>query len=90
MLVPGLNYTFETYIECLSDKGVSDTVKVKLLQSNSFMISIKLTTFEELLGLFITLVKLWFTLKSPPKLSETTWSWERCAPAKLSLIFTAS
>ncbi|WAR19476.1 BBS1-like protein [Mya arenaria] len=27
MLVPGLNYAFETYIECLNDKGISDTVK---------------------------------------------------------------
>ena len=28
MLVPGLNYTFETFVECLNDKGISDTVKV--------------------------------------------------------------
>lgn len=28
MLVPGLNYVFETFVECLSDKGLSDTVKV--------------------------------------------------------------
>lgn len=34
MLVPGLNYTFETYIECLNDKGVSDTVKVYVLKDN--------------------------------------------------------
>ena len=31
MLVPGLNYAFETYIECLNDKGVSDTVKVNTI-----------------------------------------------------------
>ena len=29
MLVPGLSYAFETYIECLNDKGISDTVKVR-------------------------------------------------------------
>lgn len=29
MLVPGLNYAFETFLECLSDKGVSDNIKVK-------------------------------------------------------------
>lgn len=34
MLVPGLNYAFETYIECLNDKGVSDTVKVYVLKEN--------------------------------------------------------
>ena len=28
MLVPGLNYAFETFVECLSDKGVSDNIKV--------------------------------------------------------------
>ncbi|KAL3873186.1 hypothetical protein ACJMK2_036333 [Sinanodonta woodiana] len=32
MLVPGLNYSFETFIECLSDKGVSDNVKVYVLK----------------------------------------------------------
>ena len=28
MLVPGLNYAFETFVECLSDKGISDMIKV--------------------------------------------------------------
>lgn len=28
MLVPGLNYSFDTYLECQSDKGVSDNIKV--------------------------------------------------------------
>ena len=28
MLVPGLDYTFETFIQCLSDRGISDVVKV--------------------------------------------------------------
>ena len=28
MLVPGLNYMFETFVECMNDKGISDTVKV--------------------------------------------------------------
>lgn len=28
MLVPGLNYAFDTFVECQSDKGVSDNVKV--------------------------------------------------------------
>ena len=31
MLVPGLNYMFESFVECLSDKGISDTVKVGFL-----------------------------------------------------------
>ncbi|XP_052770219.1 Bardet-Biedl syndrome 1 protein homolog [Mya arenaria] len=35
MLVPGLNYAFETYIECLNDKGISDTVKVYVLKDNT-------------------------------------------------------
>jgi len=28
MLVPGLDYVFETFIECLSDRGISDIIKV--------------------------------------------------------------
>ncbi|KAK3092485.1 hypothetical protein FSP39_003456 [Pinctada imbricata] len=32
MLVPGLNYAFETYVECQSDKGISDNVKVYILR----------------------------------------------------------
>ena len=28
MLVPGLNYAFETFVQCMSDKGISDTIKV--------------------------------------------------------------
>ncbi|XP_060079163.1 Bardet-Biedl syndrome 1 protein homolog [Ylistrum balloti] len=32
MLVPGLNYAFETFVECLNDKGVSDNVKVFVLK----------------------------------------------------------
>lgn len=31
-LVPGLNYVFESYIECKSDKGISDTVKAYLFR----------------------------------------------------------
>ena len=30
MLVPGLNYSFESYVECLSDKGISDNIRVSL------------------------------------------------------------
>ncbi|KAK6180672.1 hypothetical protein SNE40_008677 [Patella caerulea] len=33
MLVPGLNYAFETFIDCLNEKGVSDNVKVYVLKS---------------------------------------------------------
>lgn len=33
-LVPGLNYTFESYIECKSDKGISDTIKAYLFRRN--------------------------------------------------------
>ncbi|ESO96483.1 hypothetical protein LOTGIDRAFT_115648 [Lottia gigantea] len=32
MLVPGLNYAFETFIDCLNDRGVSDNVKVFVLK----------------------------------------------------------
>ncbi|XP_059574461.1 Bardet-Biedl syndrome 1 protein [Alligator mississippiensis] len=32
MLVPGLNYPIETFVECLSDKGISDIIKVLVLQ----------------------------------------------------------
>ncbi|XP_077996781.1 BBSome complex member BBS1-like [Glandiceps talaboti] len=36
MLIPGLNYNFETLVECLNDKGISDTIKVFVLrQGNS-------------------------------------------------------
>ncbi|XP_074644382.1 BBSome complex member BBS1-like [Tubulanus polymorphus] len=32
MLVPGLSYAFQTFIECLSDKGISDAIKVFVLR----------------------------------------------------------
>ncbi|XP_043934152.1 Bardet-Biedl syndrome 1 protein isoform X2 [Protopterus annectens] len=32
LLVPGLNYPLETYVECLSDKGISDVIKVFVLK----------------------------------------------------------
>ncbi|CAG2249956.1 BBS1 [Mytilus edulis] len=32
MLVPGLNYAFDTFVECQSDKGISDNVKVFVLK----------------------------------------------------------
>ncbi|XP_021370593.1 Bardet-Biedl syndrome 1 protein-like [Mizuhopecten yessoensis] len=32
MLVPGLSYAFETFVECLNDKGVSDNLKVFVLK----------------------------------------------------------
>ncbi|XP_071492569.1 BBSome complex member BBS1-like [Diadema antillarum] len=32
MLVPGLNYSFETLVECLSDKGIADVIKVFVLK----------------------------------------------------------
>ncbi|XP_041469808.1 Bardet-Biedl syndrome 1 protein-like [Lytechinus variegatus] len=28
ILVPGLNYTYETLVECMSDKGIADVIKV--------------------------------------------------------------
>ncbi|KAK2150691.1 hypothetical protein LSH36_395g02065 [Paralvinella palmiformis] len=34
MLVPGLNYAFETFVECLSDKGISDMIKVFVLKKH--------------------------------------------------------
>lgn len=35
MLVPGLSYAFETFIECLSDKGIADIIKVFVLKRNT-------------------------------------------------------
>uniref|UniRef100_H3A6Z7 BBSome complex member BBS1 n=1 Tax=Latimeria chalumnae TaxID=7897 RepID=H3A6Z7_LATCH len=32
MLVPGLNYPIETFVDCLSDKGISDVIKVFVLR----------------------------------------------------------
>ncbi|KAG8437878.1 hypothetical protein GDO86_008540 [Hymenochirus boettgeri] len=32
LLVPGLKYPFETYVECCSDKGISDIIKVFVLR----------------------------------------------------------
>ncbi|XP_030424498.1 Bardet-Biedl syndrome 1 protein isoform X3 [Gopherus evgoodei] len=32
MLIPGLNYPIETFVECLSDKGISDVIKVFVLR----------------------------------------------------------
>ncbi|XP_031797537.1 Bardet-Biedl syndrome 1 protein isoform X1 [Sarcophilus harrisii] len=32
MLVPGLSYPMETFVECLSDKGISDIIKVLVLR----------------------------------------------------------
>ncbi|XP_002732274.1 BBSome complex member BBS1-like [Saccoglossus kowalevskii] len=34
MLIPGLNYNFETLVECLNDKGISDTIKVFVLRQH--------------------------------------------------------
>ncbi|XP_059157343.1 Bardet-Biedl syndrome 1 protein homolog [Physella acuta] len=33
MLVPGLTYDFETFVECLNDKGITDSVKVYVLKN---------------------------------------------------------
>jgi Bardet-Biedl syndrome 1 protein len=39
LLVPGLSYTYESLVECISDKGISDTIKVFVLrQGNSIPI----------------------------------------------------
>ena len=35
MLVPGLEYTFETLIECVSDLGISDQVRVFVIKSGT-------------------------------------------------------
>jgi Bardet-Biedl syndrome 1 protein len=35
MLVPGLEYVFETLIQCLSDRGISDIVRVFVLKKNT-------------------------------------------------------
>ncbi|XP_030074788.1 BBSome complex member BBS1 [Microcaecilia unicolor] len=32
LLVPGLNYPIETFVDCLSDKGISDLIKVFVLR----------------------------------------------------------
>jgi len=28
MLIPGLDYVFETFVQCVSQKGISDVIKV--------------------------------------------------------------
>ncbi|XP_014667462.1 PREDICTED: Bardet-Biedl syndrome 1 protein-like [Priapulus caudatus] len=35
ILLPGLTYSFETRIECLTDKGISDQIKVMLIKEDS-------------------------------------------------------
>ena len=35
MLVPGLDYAFETFVESVSDKGIADTIKVFVLKRDS-------------------------------------------------------
>ena len=30
LLIPGLNYAFETLINCISDKGISDKIRVSI------------------------------------------------------------
>ena len=30
MLIPGVTYTFETLVDCLSEKGISDVIKVSV------------------------------------------------------------
>ena len=35
MLVPGLEYTFETLVECVSDLGISDQVRVFVISNKS-------------------------------------------------------
>ncbi|KAG6939463.1 Bardet-Biedl syndrome 1, partial [Chelydra serpentina] len=37
MLVPGLNYPIETFVECLSNKGISDVIKVFVLREGQSM-----------------------------------------------------
>uniref|UniRef100_A0A452H236 BBSome complex member BBS1 n=1 Tax=Gopherus agassizii TaxID=38772 RepID=A0A452H236_9SAUR len=37
MLIPGLNYPIETFVECLSDKGISDVIKVFVLREGQSM-----------------------------------------------------
>ena len=34
MLVPGLEYTFETLVECISDMGISDQIRVFVLRDS--------------------------------------------------------
>ena len=49
MLVPGLNYMFETFVECMNDKGISDTVKVGMhscKQKAKVLICLHMCTFN--------------------------------------------
>ena len=46
MLVPGLNYSFETFIDCLNDKGISDDIKVRLSELECFNDSLCLQIFD--------------------------------------------
>ena len=34
MLVPGLEYTFETLVECVSDLGIADQIRVFVLRDS--------------------------------------------------------
>ena len=33
MLIPGVMYMFETLVDCVSDKGISDVIKVSILST---------------------------------------------------------
>ena len=35
MLVPGLEYTFETLVECISDLGISDQLRVFVIRNRN-------------------------------------------------------
>ncbi|XP_019630714.1 PREDICTED: Bardet-Biedl syndrome 1 protein-like [Branchiostoma belcheri] len=37
LLVPGLNYAFQTLVECISDKAIADTIKVFVLRKGKSM-----------------------------------------------------
>ena len=56
MLVPGLNYAFETYVECQSDKGISDNVKVSkfsMLKLHSYLLCMVYKTCFIYFAIFI-------------------------------------
>ena len=56
MLVPGLNYAFETFIHCLSEKGISDTVKVCTYSIFFFSSQIMIKSQDKCLEEFICFI----------------------------------
>ena len=75
MLVPGLEYTFETLVECISDLGISDQLYV-------------FVTRDEVNTKYSTLCTVSWNPKSTKKTTPKNWGYEKFlwAPTLISLI----